>query len=134
MGQVCAKNEAGSVATDAPKPRVQRNNELTSSQAKAVSAAPEKKFVDGEIAKPEDGKDPADLAKGEAEAWCALEADWEYTGVYELGKVNEDGAHQAIKFEVSRKAKPAPAAAAAVPEQPAADADKPDSKIEEEKK
>ena len=47
MGQVCAKNDAGRVATDAPKPKLQKNNQDLVSQQVPVSApvSGETKFV-----------------------------------------------------------------------------------------
>lgn len=47
MGQVCAKNDAGKVATDAPRPNMKRQDkELVSKQAQPAG---ETKFVKSKI-------------------------------------------------------------------------------------
>ena len=47
MGTVCAKNDAGKVATDAPRPPIRKNKDLMSSQKTGKVA--ETKFVSGQI-------------------------------------------------------------------------------------
>ena len=85
MGQVCAKNDAGKVATDAPRPGIKRGErELTSSQAPANGAL-ETKFVNAEknfnLDKGVDKK-ANDLAFETANQWCSDHPGWEYTGFW----------------------------------------------------
>ena len=84
MGQVCAKNDAGKVATDAPRPGgIKRSDrELTSSQAH-TNAALETKFVSAEMNFNIDKgveKKANDLAFETANQWCSDHPGWEYTG------------------------------------------------------
>ena len=99
MGSVCAKNDAGKVASDAPRPIISRERSLYSHQGKAWPAAPLKQRANAECAatlrrmefvdaginfKIDKGVDKkADqLAADTANDWCAKNPDWEYTGVW----------------------------------------------------
>ena len=71
MGGVCAKNEAGKVATDAPRRRT-GDKDLQSSQA-GLHRVQEKKFVTAEIDFTQnlpEGKSADDVARETATAWC----------------------------------------------------------------
>ena len=84
MGNICAKNEAGRVATDAPirKPEA-RQKELTSSQMQA--APKETRWVSSgkHFATAAGGNDET-LVEAEAKKWadeyCTNNPQWKYTG------------------------------------------------------
>lgn len=113
MGQVCAKNDAGKVATDAPKPSIQRagNKQLISSQKPTPAAAPatETKFVISKINFNTDKtvqKKPGDIAREVAIEWCNENAEWEYTGNWKNERSTENSAVELSHFEVRKKAQP----------------------------
>lgn len=85
MGQVCAKNDAGTVTTDGAAKPIAKKKDLSSLPASATAEAPaqETQFVsaglDFNIDKGVDKK-PDALAQEAAEQWCAQNDGWEYTG------------------------------------------------------
>jgi len=112
MGAVCAKNDAGKVATDAPKQNLKRQEKtLMSTQGAATAGANkdaqyETKFIDSEMNfntdKGVDKKADA-LAEETAKAWCSqdLNAGWTYTNVWKNER-SKDNAKEVSLFEVRK--------------------------------
>ena len=106
MGQVCAKNDAGRVATDAPRPSVKRNEKtLLSEQAIGGAATFETKFIHTKINFNTDKgieKKADDLAEEEAAKWCTTNGEWEYTGTWKNARTADESAEVSL-FEVRKK-------------------------------
>lgn len=116
MGTVCAKNDAGKVATDAPRPAIKRDKTLLSSQSGPLEPAAsteiaqcpptmETKFVDSTINFNTDKgieKKADQLAEETAAAWCATNTDWEYAGEWKNTRV-EGTEGEVSQFQVRKK-------------------------------
>ena len=107
MGQVCAKNDAGRVATDAPKTTIKKNDrELVSQQSKPATQPQtegEKKFVSANVNFNLDkgvDKKPDIFAADFANKWCDENPDWTYTGTW---KNERNGDIEVSHFEVCKK-------------------------------
>ena len=138
MGQVCAKNDAGKVTTEAPPTRLKKQDKsLQSTQGPLPTS--ETKFVSAEINFNVDkgvDKKAEDLAKETAENWCNVNQEWEYTGVWNNVR-NDELDKEVSQFEVRKKVV---AEAAKTDDQPAveettqaaatAEADKDEAKVD----
>lgn len=113
MGAVCAKNDAGKVATDAPKQNIKRQERsLMSTQGAATAGANkdaqyETKFIDSmmnfNLDKGVDKKADA-LAEETAKAWCSkdLNSGWSYTNVWKNERSKADSTKEVSLFEVRK--------------------------------
>ena len=85
MGGVCAKNDAGRVATDAPQRGIiSKDKQLLGSQ-KPETSTQETKFVEATINFNLDKgveKKADEVAADTAKAWLVDNRDWEYTGIW----------------------------------------------------
>ena len=107
MGQVCAKNDAGRVATDAPKPKIKREEkQITSTQQLEQPYAndAETKYVRSELNFNIDkgvDKKADQVAMEVANQWCSTNSDWTYTGQWKNVRT-DDGQREVSLFHVRR--------------------------------
>lgn len=107
MGQVCAKQDAGKVTTEAPPTRLKKQDKSLMSTQDPLPKA-ETKFVSAEINFNVDkgvDKKAEDLAKETAESWCNVNQEWEYTGVWNNVR-NDELDKEVSQFEVRKKVVP----------------------------
>ena len=86
MGQVCAKNDAGKVSTDAPRPKVMKHDkELMSQPAQQSATISETRYVASDINfhKHNMGNQkPKEIAAQVALEWCATNPGRTFTGKF----------------------------------------------------
>ena len=110
MGQVCAKSDAGRMSTtEGPQPKLKRNEkDLMSSQSQnkpdLTAGKAETKFIASTMNfKTDKGVEVKadDLARTQANEWCAANPGWEYSGVWKNERT-EDGQGEISHFEVRK--------------------------------
>ena len=107
MGGVCAKNDAGRVATDAPQRGIiSKDKQLLGSQ-KPETSTQETKFVEATINFNLDKgveKKADEVAADTAKAWLVDNRDWEYTGIWKNERSRVTETVEVSHFQVRKKA------------------------------